>query len=179
MNNIKKYKKGLLFFEANFLDKIINFEYEDANSATKIVGIQFKKQHFAHLCGIKYKFGAKKFFDDLKNGNVATKNIIYNDRKDLVNAKADCMDCLAMILKPGVRVCESGKFAHLEFDAALRTGRDILALAVKYQDNGFFVCNSLLNLKIFKDNQGQIKKSFQVTSVYSFDKKTRTKNIIF
>ncbi|MCD5030867.1 MULTISPECIES: PBECR4 domain-containing protein [Enterococcus] len=174
----KTWLESWLFFEKNFLNKRVIFEYKCGNKV-KALEVSFKKQHFSHLCGITYTRGAKQFVDDLKKKKVSPRHVIFNGNKTKIAQKEYCLENISLLLTDQVRICERGNFANLQFDHSVRTNREIFALTCLYTDNGYSVPNSLIDLRTEKSNSKVFKKSFPVTTIYYIDRKTREKHIIF
>lgn len=126
-------RKAFLVYEAQFKGNDFIYTYLDKRTRSiQSMKISFASSNFMHLCGVTYKnknmnFGPKQFYSSLKKQRIVLSNIqVKSD--GTTGQKLQVIDKLELLIKPGVRISDAGKFASLEFDKAIRTGRMIMAL---------------------------------------------------
>lgn len=129
--------------------------------------ICLRKNNFQHLLGIKYKFGAKVFWQDLKNNRIIWDQLDFcfykgqnNNQPQTFESKMAIIDFLPQLMTPGCRVASGGNYENLTVDALLRTGRPCLALGVKNPfESGYF--NTTLNIRPQVSHKGTNRNSIK------------------
>lgn len=144
------------FLKEHCIGKIMSYQTE-----TKKVDIHFLPSNFMHLCGLEYQKGASSFFDDCLN-----KHIIIDDlnikRDGTTMQKLQVLGSIQELLGKHVQLTGSGRYLYLEFDYALRTKKQILALTLKDTPTKT-IPQSLLDLK----RKAVFPKGEKVISIYS------------
>lgn len=112
------------------------------------VELYFSQTNYMHLCGLYYSEGAEKFFIDCLDKQVNLKSLMI--KKDgTTMQKLQVLPSIMELTSPYVRLTGSGRYLFLEFDYALRTKKQILAVTLKGTTHKIFP-QSLLNLKAQK-----------------------------
>lgn len=128
------------FFKTYFVGKIVTYSTKEEQ-----IDIHFSVTNFMHLCGIDYKKGSASFFDDCLNHNIRIDDIKI--KKDgTTNQKLQVLGSISELVGSHVYLVGNGKYLYLEFDYALRTKKQILALTLK-DTSRKIVPQSLLDLK--------------------------------
>lgn len=80
LNIISKLQTNVRIYKENLLNKIVMFVFENKKEQ-KINYIEtlFKGSNFMHLTGIKYKYGATRFFNDCVDNKLLQKDIIIDN----------------------------------------------------------------------------------------------------
>lgn len=130
-------------------------------TANKEVTIAFSKANFMHLCGLYYKKGAHSFYDDSLNRHLRLE-LIQIKKDGTTFQKLQVLHSIKDLISPFVLLTERGHFLYLNFDYALRTRKQILALTL-IDDKAILVPQSLLNLK----RQKSFPKGEAVCRIYA------------
>ena len=124
-------QKAAIFYDDSFMNKRI--VYYTKYRSIELTSI---KSNFMHLCGVNYRWGAHRFFDDILSHRLKLDDIsIKND--GTTYQKLRVIDNLPELLSKHVRLVTSGKFLFLKYDYALRTSKQILALTLVSNKNSF------------------------------------------
>lgn len=177
-NYFNRWNEAYSFFQATFIGHRMCYEYS-VNNSVKLVEISMSKRNFAHICGIHYAYGAQNFVRDLQGHHISEKNVLFAERKEIVEYKSQAMENLKLLISPGVRITDSGHFLNLCFDHALRSQKDLLALTLTNGNPGIYIPNSLINLHYSKSNSKSLKHSYEVHSVFSISNRTHSKYVYF
>lgn len=157
------------FFERYFVNKAVYYQSE-----IETVSVYFSATNFMHLCGILYEKGAMSFYNDSLNHNIALQNVkIKHDGTTF--QKLQVLNSIDELIGGHVHLTQSGKYLYLEFDYALRTKKQILALTLKHAHSNKIVLQSLLNLK----KQTVFPVGHIVHTIYAERLDTKTKEIYF
>lgn len=164
---LKRYlgniQKAATFFDEHFINKAVVYCTSEDQ-----IEVRFSSTNFMHLCGIEYKKGSRSFFIDSLN-----KHLVIADMKIKRDGtsfqKLQVLASISELLGGYVRLTGSGRYLYLEFDYALRTKKQILALTLKDVDRKI-VPQSLLNLK----NQKMFAVGQDIVCIYSRDLKNAT-----
>ena len=144
------------FFKEHFVGKIMYYETE-----IESVELHFSPTNFMHLCGVDYRKGAGSFFDDCLNRHIIIDELkIKKDGTTM--QKLQVLGSIEELLGKHVHLTGSGHYLYLEFDYALRTRKQILALTLK-ETSKKIVPQSLLDLK----RKTVFPKGQKVISIYS------------
>lgn len=142
------------------------------STSQNTVAIYFSETNYMHLCGLYYAKGTKKFFSDCLGKQVdLTALMVKKDGTTM--QKLQVLGSISDLTSPYVRLTGSGRYLFLEFDYALRTKKQILAVTLK-DTTGKIVPQSLLNLK----SQKCFPTGEDVTQIYSVDLKTQIRRKI-
>lgn len=145
-----------LFVKQHFIGKSMIYE-----TNSEIVEVRFSSTNFMHLCGIQYTESAAQFFEACLNRHVVVDKIkIKGDGTTF--QKLQLLSSIGELLGAYVRLTGSGKYLYLEFDYALRTNKQILALTLK-DTSRKIVPQSLLDLK----RKNVFPKGEKVVKIYS------------
>ena len=145
-----------------FKDKFIGKKVVYCTRKQKI-SVYFSESNFMHLCGLNYSRGAKKFFLDCLDKKLDISSLLV--KKDGTTfQKLAILTSIPDLTSPHVRLTGSGRYLYLEFDYALRTKKQILALTLK-DTSKKVVPQSLLDLKKKRD----FPKGEAVIKIYSVD----------
>lgn len=128
-------QKGFMAFE-NIVNKEIHYIYLKGDSTKELV-IRAKKEHFMHLCGVKYKDSATKkivtakyFYELLKNKKINPEYLII--KKDgTTGQKLQVIGELKSLVTADVRVLDGYvTFYNFSFEKGLRSKRQLFALTM-------------------------------------------------
>lgn len=128
------------FFKEHFVGKIVCYE-----TSTKKVEVQFISTNFMHLCGIDYKRGAKQFFEDCLDDCIHV-DLIHVKCDGTTIQKLKVLRSISELVGNNLRVTNSGDGLKISFDYAIRTRKQIFALALVNKRTRVMPI-SLLNLK--------------------------------
>ncbi|MER0123885.1 PBECR4 domain-containing protein [Streptococcus sp. ZJ93] len=162
---LKRYlgniQRAARFFEEHFINKsVVYCTSEDR------IEVRFSSTNFMHLCGITYKKGSHSFFVDSLNQHLIIDDMMI--KKDGTSfQKLQVLASITEILGSYVHLTGSGRYLYLEFDYALRTKKQILALTLK-DISQKIIPQSLLDLK----NQKSFPVGVKVVCIYSKDIKS-------
>lgn len=152
------------------LNKIANY-FKDYFFGKKVVyctsnqkvAVYFSESNFMHLCGLYYSRGAKNFFLDCLDKKLEVSSVLV--KKDGTTfQKLAILNSITELTSPHVRLTGSGRYLYLEFDYALRTKKQILALTL-IDTSKKIVPQSLLNLK----KKREFPKGESVIKIYAVD----------
>lgn len=128
------------FFETYFRNRVVYYGTE-----LETIAIYFSATNFMHLCGVKYEKGAASFFDDCLNHHLVLEDMMIK-RDGTTFQKLQVLASIDKLIGSHVYLTQAGRYLYLEFDYALRTKKQILALTLK--DTSLkIVPQSLLDLK--------------------------------
>ena len=128
------------FFETYFRNRVVYYGTE-----LETIAIYFSATNFMHLCGVKYEKGAASFFDDCLNHHLVLEDMMIK-RDGTTFQKLQVLASIDELIGSHVYLTQAGRYLYLEFDYALRTKKQILALTLK--DTSLkIVPQSLLDLK--------------------------------
>ena len=152
LNKIAKY------FNDNFFGKKVVY-----CTRNQKVSVYFSESNFMHLCGLYYSRGTKNFFLDCLDKKLDVSSLLV--KKDGTTfQKLAILNSVTELTSPHVRLTGSGRYLYLEFDYALRTKKQILALTLK-DTSKKIVPQSLLDLKKKRD----FPKGEAVIKIYALD----------
>lgn len=127
------------------------------------IAVYFSESNFMHLCGLYYSRGAKNFFLDCLDNKLKVSSVLV--KKDGTTfQKLAILNSITELTSPHVRLTGSGRYLYLEFDYALRTRKQILALTL-IDTSKKIVPQSLLNLKKTRE----FPKGESVIKIYAVD----------
>lgn len=173
-------KKAFLIYDTNFNNHEFTYTYNHRETKKILeMKVKFEAGNFMHLCGVKYNqtdkngnvkfpFKATQFYRALKNNKVSLRGISTKD-DGTTGQKLQVIPLLEMLISPGVRVCDGGMFYNMDFEKAIRSGKMIVALTCKENNNGY-VPQSLLSLI----NQPQKSLSKSLTESHEVIKISKT-----
>ncbi|MBR7927186.1 hypothetical protein KBI51_03215 [Aerococcaceae bacterium zg-ZUI334] len=143
-NNIRRYFNTLhiaaKFFEKYFINKVVTYCTVDSK-----IDIYFSSSNFMHLCGIRYKKGSSSFFEDCLNQHIVLDDIEIKKDGTTIQ-KLQILSSISELIGENVYLTGAGRFLYLDFDYALKTRKQILALTLKDTKHRT-VPQSLLDLK--------------------------------
>lgn len=128
------------FFKDHFVGKIMCYE-----TSAKKVEVQFISTNFMHLCGIDYERGAKRFFEDCLDDRILVNSIRVKCDGTTIQ-KLKVLRNISELIGNNLRVTDSGDGLKISFDYAIRTRKQIFALALVNKRTRVIPI-SLLNLK--------------------------------
>lgn len=128
------------FFKDHFVGKIMCYE-----TSAKKVEVQFISTNFMHLCGINYERGAKRFFEDCLDDRILINSIRVKCDGTTIQ-KLKVLRNISELIGNNLRVTDSGDGLKISFDYAIRTRKQIFALALVNKRTRVIPI-SLLNLK--------------------------------
>lgn len=132
--------EGATFFKDHFVGKIMCYE-----TSAKKVEVQFISTNFMHLCGIDYDRGAKRFFEDCLDDRILVNSIRVKCDGTTIQ-KLKVLRNISELINNNLRVTDSGDGLKISFDYAIRTRKQIFALALVNKRTRVIPI-SLLNLK--------------------------------
>ena len=146
------------YFKDNFFGKKVVY-----CTRNQKVSVYFSESNFMHLCGLYYSRGAKNFFLDCLDKKLDVSSLLV--KKDGTTfQKSAILNSVTELTSSHVRLTGSGRYLYLEFDYALRTKKQILALTLK-DTSKKIVPQSLLDLKKKRD----FPKGEAVIKIYAVD----------
>ena len=146
------------YFKDNFFGKKVVY-----CTRNQKVSVYFSESNFMHLCGLYYSRGAKNFFLDCLDKKLDVSSLLV--KKDGTTfQKLAILNSVTELTSSHVRLTGSGRYLYLEFDYALRTKKQILALTLK-DTSKKIVPQSLLDLKKKRD----FPKGEAVIKIYAVD----------
>lgn len=174
MENKKLLKAIQEGFEAftQLVNKEIHYIYIKGTEVKELV-VKAKKEHYMHLCGVKYydsktkkPVTAKHFYELVKDNKVKAENIIV--KKDgTTGQKLQVIGELKCLLTADVRVIDGHvMFYNFSFEKGLRSKRQIFALSMveERHQSAIYVPQSLLHLK--SDKSHALKTSYEVCCIF-------------
>lgn len=144
--------RAAVFYEATFVNKKVTF-YTAKTSITVIASVT----NFMHLCGISYLRGSKNFFLSAKYRKIDLDKVLI--KKDGTTfQKLQVLSAFPELISGNVRLTGRGRFLVLDYDYALRTSRQLLALTLINQ-SAKAIPQSLLNLhkKMFEKGASVVR----------------------
>ncbi len=103
-NIIKKLQANIKIYNENLLNKIIMFTFENKqNKRIEYIEVLFKNSNFMHLTGIKYKYGATRFFNDCKDNRLLSSNMRI-EHQGLTALKLEVLESAMAINKSAKRI---------------------------------------------------------------------------
>ena len=146
------------YFKDNFFGKKVVY-----CTRNQKVSVYFSESNFMHLCGLYYSRGAKNFFLDCLDKKLDASSLLV--KKDGTTfQKLAILNSVTELTSSHVRLTGSGRYLYLEFDYALRTKKQILALTLK-DTSKKVVPQSLLDLK----NKRDFPNGEAVIKIYAVD----------
>ena len=150
--------KIVKYFKDNFFGKKVVY-----CTRNQKVSVYFSESNFMHLCGLYYSRGTKNFFLDCLDKKLDVSSLLV--KKDGTTfQKLAILNSVTELTSSHVRLTGSGRYLYLEFDYALRTKKQILALTLK-DTSKKIVPQSLLDLKKKRD----FPKGEAVIKIYAVD----------
>lgn len=129
--------------------------------------------NFMHLCGILYSRGSRNFFKDAQDRKIDLSKISV--KKDGTTfQKLQVLRSFPELISNNVRLTTRGKFLLLDYDYALRTSKQILALTL-LNNNSNARPQSILNLHRMK----KFDKGASVTKIESQEFDSEKSIILF
>ena len=158
VHSIPSLYKIAKYFKDNFFGKKVVY-----CTRNQKVSVYFSESNFMHLCGLYYSRGAKNFFLDCLDKKLDVSSLLV--KKDGTTfQKLAILNSVTELTSPHVRLTGSGRYLYLEFDYALRTKKQILALTLK-DTSKKIVPQSLLDLKKKRD----FPKGEDIIKIYAVD----------
>ncbi|WP_438838693.1 PBECR4 domain-containing protein [Streptococcus pluranimalium] len=136
----EKMFEAATFFNRYFRNKVVHYGTDN-----DMVAIHFSTTNFMHLCGIDYRKGPASFFDDCLLRHLVVDDMLIK-RDGTTFQKLQVLGSVGELIGQYVHLTQSGRYLYLEFDYALRTKKQILALTLK-DTRSKVVPQSLLYLK--------------------------------
>ncbi len=158
VHSIPSLYKIAKYFKDNFFGKKVVY-----CTRNQKISVYFSESNFMHLCGLYYSRGAKNFFLDCLDKKLDVSSLLV--KKDGTTfQKLAILNSVTELTSPHVRLTGSGRYLYLEFDYALRTKKQILALTLK-DTSKKIVPQSLLDLKKKRD----FPKGEDIIKIYAVD----------
>ena len=158
VHSIPSLYKIAKYFKDNFFGKKVVY-----CTRNQKISVYFSESNFMHLCGLHYSRGAKNFFLDCLDKKLDVSSLVV--KKDGTTfQKLAILNSVTELTSPHVRLTGSGRYLYLEFDYALRTKKQILALTLK-DTSKKIVPQSLLDLKKKRD----FPKGEDIIKIYAVD----------
>ncbi len=158
IHSIPSLYKIAKYFKDNFFGKKVVY-----CTRNQKISVYFSESNFMHLCGLHYSRGAKNFFLDCLDKKLDVSSLLV--KKDGTTfQKLAILNSVTELTSPHVRLTGSGRYLYLEFDYALRTKKQILALTLK-DTSKKIVPQSLLDLKKKRD----FPKGEDIIKIYAVD----------
>ena len=158
VHSIPSLYKIAKYFKDNFFGKKVVY-----CTRNQKISVYFSESNFMHLCGLHYSRGAKNFFLDCLDKKLDVSSLLV--KKDGTTfQKLAILNSVTELTSPHVRLTGSGRYLYLEFDYALRTKKQILALTLKDMSKKI-VPQSLLDLKKKRD----FPKGEDIIKIYAVD----------
>ena len=158
VHSIPSLYKIANYFKDNFFGKKVVY-----CTRNQKISVYFSESNFMHLCGLHYSRGEKNFFLDCLDKKLDVSSLLV--KKDGTTfQKLAILNSVTELTSPHVRLTGSGRYLYLEFDYALRTKKQILALTLK-DTSKKIVPQSLLDLKKKRD----FPKGEDIIKIYAVD----------
>ena len=158
VHSIPSLYKIAKYFKDNFFGKKVVY-----CTRNQKISVYFSESNFMHLCGLHYSRGAKNFFLDCLDKKLDVSSLLV--KKDGTTfQKLAILNSVTELTSPHVRLTGSGRYLYLEFDYALRTKKQILALTLK-DTSKKIVPQSLVDLKKKRD----FPKGEDIIKIYAVD----------
>lgn len=170
-NELKVFSKDLtaaaVYLKEYFVAKQLYF-----CTGKDSVNLIFKSSNFMHLCGVNYEKGANSFFNECLNSTLELSKIRV--KKDGTTfQKLRVLSAIPLLLKVNTSLVRRGKYLYIDFDYAIRTKQQIVALTLN-RTSGYYYPESLLNLR----NMRSFSKGDRIECVYSVSLTDSTTEII-
>lgn len=160
--HLKDIEFAAKFFNSHFIGKEMIY-----TSKNKSISIKFQPYHFAHLCGIKYRDGAKQFFKAILNNRLVLSKI--NVKEDgTTYLKLPLLKSVDFLITKDVQITDGAFYLDLQFENSVRTSKLIFALTLSLDENQELYPQSLLDLKKMND----FPNGEKVISIKSIDLST-------
>ena len=158
VHSIPSLYKIAKYFKDNFFGKKVVY-----CTRNQKISVYFSESNFMHLCGLHYSRGAKNFFLDCLDKKLDVSSLLVKKDGTTFQTLA-ILNSVTELTSPHVRLTGSGRYLYLEFDYALRTKKQILALTLK-DTSKKIVPQSLLDLKKKRD----FPKGEDIIKIYAVD----------
>ena len=158
VHSIPSLYKIAKYFKDNFFGKKVVY-----CTRNQKISVYFSESNFMHLCGLHYSRGAKNFFLDCLDKKLDVSSLLVKIDGTTFQ-KLAILNSVTELTSPHVRLTGSGRYLYLEFDYALRTKKQILALTLK-DTSKKIVPQSLLDLKKKRD----FPKGEDIIKIYAVD----------
>lgn len=151
---INDLKVAFNYVESELCDRDRYYFYQKDGQIMAML-LNVKRENFMHLCGLRYiKGGAKRFWHDLKRNHLVLENLqVKSDGTTF--QKLQVINLLPELSKSDLKITSAGKYLKLQYDHAIRTRKELMAIAFKFDTNGYIPL-SLLNLNDTKFNNNTI-----------------------
>jgi len=138
-------KAAQVYVANNFIEKERCYLYKAGNRIL-CLDFYFLPENFLHLCGLGYKQGgAKRFWHDLQRNHVIVSNLqVKSDGSTF--QKLQILNLLPYLDQLDLTITGMGTYLHLNYQHAIRTRRELIALALVH-DEAHYRPLSLLNLQ--------------------------------
>lgn len=146
-----------------FLGKKLRFYI----SPQEYIELIAEKSNFMHLCGVKYVSGSSNFYKDVLENKLDVNKILLKTDGTTFQ-KLQVIANLKDLVGQHVQLVEHQHFLYLEFDYALKTNKQILALTL-INKNYINRPQSILNLK----NTNKRLKGKNIIKIESENLKTK------
>lgn len=157
-----------LFIKENLIGKAMYILTEET-----YVKLVVTESNFMHLCGIEYREGANKFFNACLNNKLEINSIkIKNDGTTYQKLKV--INQLENLFSNPCQLTTGNSYLKLQFDAAIRTRKQIVALAMGNNRDSYYPL-SLLDLKGMR----HFETGDKVICIYTIDLLSNTLTTIF
>ncbi|QWB95266.1 hypothetical protein KHQ89_04660 [Mycoplasmatota bacterium] len=161
--SIKDIESVALYIKENFMNKLVTF-----NSKSHTIPLTFQSTNFQHLCGIKYEYGAKAFFESCIAQNINLEKVkIKADNTTF--QKLSVLPLIKHLLSNKTSICPGGILNHIDYDSGLSTSNSRMLIPLKLKRDSY-VMISLLNMMRHSHEINNVEK---VTSIFSKDFHTR------
>lgn len=138
--SMKAFHEAAGYFQEHFVGR--KMVYSTSNDE---IAVYFSGSNYMHLCGLSYSKGAEKFFIDCLDNKVDLKSLKVKDDGTTMQ-KLQVLPFISELTSSYLKLTGSGRYLFLEFDYALRTRKQILAVTLKATSHKT-VPQSLLDLK--------------------------------
>lgn len=162
-------RKGFLFLKEHVFNYTYTFFYED-NDELKKYTLNITNGDFAHLCGVQYKNGNKKFGEDLVENRVSWDKVFIK-RDGTTSLKLSVIASIHLLFTVQSRIESGDRSLDLVYDKLLRTNKEILGLGCKQLSEEKLIPLSLLNLKVLNRNEKKTLR-YRVLCVIRENKQT-------
>lgn len=148
-HNIDAIYAAAEFYKTTFINKKVMFYTKNT-----VIAVIASTTNFMHLCGILYLRGSRNFYKDALDKKIDLNKILV--KKDGTTfQKLQVLSSFPELIGGNIRLTNYGRFLLLDFDYALRTSKQILALTLLNR-NANAIPQSILNLhKMKKFDKGE------------------------
>lgn len=141
--HIKDIYTAAQFYETVFINKKVMFYTKNT-----VITVTASTTNFMHLCGILYLRESRNFFKDVQDKKIDLSKILV--KKDGTTfQKLQVLNSFPELISGNVRLTNHSHFLLLDYDYALRTSKQILALTLLNR-NANVIPQSILNLHKMK-----------------------------